>query len=477
MKVWLTLLLLLPPLVGQLNDRLRSKMMEMVKNHPEATFGFHVYNIDDKAIIYDFNDRANLTPASTLKALTTASALEILGPEFRFTTRAMISGTIKDGILNGNFHVFPSGDPTTGSSYFTKNETSGLFSDWILALKELGVKKISGKVILECHGFETQRVPPKWSYEDLGNYFGAALGPLNCYDNRVYLTFRSGKVGSIATLVEAKPSVPKLQYKNEVVAAAIKYDNAYVFGAPRQYNQTLRGEIPANRSSFTIKAAVPEPEIFFAQQLVTELRNNEIEVPYGALSVNESRVSKEPKKELPVLYSPMLADIVRVTNIESNNLFAEALLKAIALKNAGAWSLELGREEVVSFWKLKGIDLSLSNLYDGSGLTRYNGISARTLTEIMTYMWSSESKKAFYASLPVAGQSGSLSNMLKGSSADGLLRAKSGYLDKIRAYTGYTKTATGQVAAFTLFVNNYNESSASVSIKKEMEALMKTISD
>lgn len=476
MKLWFLTCLFLFPYIGSLPDRLQDKMLEIAKEHPEASFSFYVYDLSSQKTLYDFHSQHNLAPASALKALTTASALEILGADFRFKTGMAYSGTVDQGVLNGNIHILPSGDPTFGSKYFNTDVPSKpLFSSWTEELKKQGIHRVSGKVILEMGRFELERVPPKWSFEDLGNYFGASLAPLNCYDNRVYLTFKSAGAGTKTTLLSIEPNVPDLKYKNEVVAASIKYDDAYVFGAPRQYNQMLRGRIPANRSTFQIKASVPEPELFYAQQLVKALRDSGIEVPYGAVSSNHAVSKTQYTYELNPMFSPTLSEIVKVTNIESNNLFAEALVKAISLNQKGFWSRETGLKHIHDFWQTQGIDLSSANLYDGSGLTRYNGISAKALTEVMTYMWQSPNRGTFYESLPIAGRSGSLANMFKGSNAENNLRAKSGYLAKVRSYTGYTRTATGKVAAFTLMINNYNENSTSV--KTQMEALLRMLSD
>ena len=479
MKLLYTFFLLTLPLTGSLHDNLHNRTIEFSKNHPEASIGFYAYDINSKAVIYEYNSEKNLAPASALKALTTASAIEILGGDFRFETGLIVGGSIKNGMLEGDLHIIPSGDPTIGSKYFNGGETpKELFSQWVLELKTMGIQAISGKVILEMNGFELERVPPKWSYEDLGNYFGASLAPLNCFDNQIYLSFKSGTAGSRTTLLKATPSVPELRYQNNVEAANIRYDNAYVFGAPRQYNQSLRGQIPANRTSFQIKASIPEPELFFAQQLVKELRNGGIQVPQGAISINQKEKEFKILEKLSPLRSPTLSKIIAITNLESNNLFAESLVKAISLKRAGVWSRVKGLELMIDFWHSKGVELSTAHLHDGSGLTRYNGVSARQLTEIMVYMWQSKNRTVFYKSLPIAGVSGSISGMFKGSNAVNNLRAKSGYLNRVRSYTGYTKTAFGKEAAFTLLVNNYHDATSSkTSVKLDMELLMRTLAD
>jgi len=470
----LALVLLVFCMSADVSSNLSQQLIKVAKAHPEATLGFYAIEIESGAVIGTYNEAKNMAPASTLKTLTTAAALEILGPDYRFQTRFGYSAPIEEGILKGNLHVTPSGDPTLGSKYFNGGTApDNIYGSLVSFLKERGIKGIQGKLVLELHGFETERVPPSWSFDDLGNYYGASVGPMNCFDNTVFLNFSSGNAGSITKLESTSPQIPGLTFSNEVEAAKIGYDNAYVYGAPRQYNRTLRGQIPQNRTSFKIKASMPEPEMFAMLQLVKELRNAGIEVPKGAVSFRKEVPASKQEHE-HVIASPSLAQVVKTTNMESNNQFAEALVKAIGKKQKGLWSRKKGLEAIKEHFADK-ISIAQANLYDGSGLSRFNGVSPKMMAELMRYMWATKHKDLFYESLPVAGVSGSIKGMFKGSKAQNNLRAKSGYIDKVRSYSGYTKTATGKVAAFTVIVNNYE--TTSTVMRNDLELILRTLAD
>lgn len=443
----------------------------VAQRHTEATLGFYAFDVSANVGICAYNSDKNLSPASTLKMLTTISALEILGADERFRTRFLYDGKIKNGTLQGNLIVIPDGDPTMGSRYF---DTDDAFVAVANALSKKGILKIEGKLILNQNGFDTERIPANWSFDDLGNYYGASLAPFNWSDNTTFVSFKSGTAGSKTEIISIEPSVAELNFNNEVVAANIGYDNAYVYGAPRQYNRTIRGEIPANRAAFKIKASVPEPELFAMQCLVAQLRNTGIEVPYGAVSITEN-CDLETAELLIEVSSPTLLEIIAVTNIESNNLFAEALLKMIGHRKTGEWSRQKGLDVIKDFWKEKGIDLSAANLYDGSGLSRFNGISPKQIVEVLKYEYKSSLFADFRATLPMAGVSGSLKRMLQGSKAVNNLSAKSGYIEKVRSYCGYVTAANGHLVVFSVIINNY--SCSATEARNELELIMKELAE
>lgn len=444
----------------------------VANRHPEATFGFYAYDIDSDKGICAYNSDKNLAPASTLKLLTTLTALEVFGAESTpFHTQFQYNGKIENGTLKGDVIVSATGDFTMGSRYFDRPNPFETVANKMI---EKGIAKIDGKIILDLNGFEQERIPANWSFDDLGNYYGASLAPFNWSDNTTFITFKSGAVGQKTEVVSMDPPVSELEFDNQVLGANIRYDNAYVYGAPRQYNRTIRGQIPANRNEFKIKASVPEPELFGMQCFVATLREKGIEVPYGAVSIVDDYT--DPITDIFIeIISPTMSEIIAVTNMESNNLFAEGLLKAIAHRLTGDWSRTKGIFAVKDFWKEKGVDLDNTNLYDGSGLSRFNGISPKQLVELLKFEAKSENFEEFKSTLPIAGVSGSLKTMLKGSKAENNLSAKSGYIEKVRAYAGYVTASNGNLVAFAVVVNNYHCSASEA--RKELELIMRAIAD
>jgi D-alanyl-D-alanine carboxypeptidase/D-alanyl-D-alanine-endopeptidase (penicillin-binding protein 4) len=169
-------------------------------------------------------------------------------------------------------------------------------------------------------------------------------------------------------------------------------------------------------------------------------------------------------------YSPKLADIVNQTNTYSVNLYAEHLVNQIGLKIYKSGDPESGTTAITNFWKEKGLDVDGMYLNDGSGLSRFNAITAKHLVSILKYMKTSENYDEFYNSLPIAGKTGTIRSIGKNTFAENNLRAKSGYMTRARSYAGYVTTKSNRKIAFALIVNNYN--CTPYEMKKKMESLM-----
>lgn len=436
----------------------------LTQNMPEAILGISVKNIDDKSVIYEYNAAINLAPASSLKLLTTATALQILGADFRFETALAYTGTINNGVLIGDLYINAGGDPTWCSKYFPKHN----MQPFIDAILGLGIKKINGKIRVNVNQFEQQYLPEKWIWEDMGNYYGAAAAPLNIFDNTVEINFSSSNVdGGTTTITAVKPSLAKVTWQNHVKASNINADKAYVFAAPNQTIRFINGTIPKGRAQFVIKASMHNPTEYAVDFFKSQLNEHGIDVSNLVLDVDYSEPN-QALKTIEVIQSPILADIVKVTNKESVNLFAEAILLAISKKKNGFASREQSLRLMQLYWEAKGA-LQKANLYDGSGLTRYNGISTDDFTNVICNMKSSENYWNLIHSLPVSGHNGSLYGMFDADLKDRVL-AKSGYLDKVRSYTGIIKNREGKWLAFSIILNNYNGSA--VVAKKELAKII-----
>ncbi len=440
-----------------------------------AIVSFCVLNAKTGEQLMENNSKLAMTPASTMKIVTTSAALGMLGGSFRYETKLMVDGTFDSltGIINGNLIIKGSGDPTLNSEYFKrKSDTTELVEVWAKALKEKGVKKITGKIIADNTCFDNN-VPGQWIWADMGNYFGAAPNGLSYNDNRIKLYFKTGaKYGDSVVLVKTIPEIPGLSFINKITTGG-KDDNAYIYGAPKQDERLLTGTLPPNKSSFEVEASMPDPAWYCAYALDKAL--NQI----GIATSKQMEVSEKPSsKENKVLFvhrSPSMDKIVFQTNLHSNNLFAESLLKTISVKKNGYGSIYAGCDLVTAFWKARGVDVEGLFMVDGSGLSRANGISTFQQATLLSKIYKDENIYAsFNSSLPVAGQSGSLASLCKGSFAEKNMRAKSGYITRARGYAGYVKTKKGTELSFSVLFNNYNcsPSEAKHKIEKLLEALV-----
>lgn len=438
------------------------RLNSFADRHPEASFSFYARELSNGTGVAAYDESQLYCPASCLKLVTTAGALEMLGPDYRFVTEVYYTGELVEGVLKGDLIIMPAGDPTMLSEYF--ENLPNPFEAITNALKEKGIRHIQGKLRVDLSRFENE-VPPSWVYEDIGNYYGAHPAGLNVYDNRIKIFLKSpDEAGRNTTLVKVEPYVNQLEFDNRVVAANISYDNAYIFGVPGQFKRTIKGEIPKGRDEFVIKGSLPDPAMFFMEELTAHLRNESIEVPTGAIST--APLEKPAIHKLLELSSPPLADIINVVNKESHNMFAEALLKAIALQKAGVWSREEGIRLLQAYWKEKGLGIAEAVIHDGSGLSRFNAVSARQLVEILDYMNSSPYASAFRSSLSVAGESGTLEYQFKSARLKGKILGKSGSMHRVICYAGYTENEM----AFAIMCNNYRFSS--VGLRKELQLLL-----
>jgi D-alanyl-D-alanine carboxypeptidase/D-alanyl-D-alanine-endopeptidase (penicillin-binding protein 4) len=305
----------------------------------------------------------------------------------------------------------------------------------------------------------------------MGNYFGAGPVGLSIYENQYEISLKSKSEGTLTEIIKTKPLIPFLTFENFVLSKNTKKDEASIYGAPFQNKRIIRGAIPSYRESFTIKGSIPDPTYLAAYELNNELRKA------GISTTKTPTTSRILNKKKPTILnfitstkSPQLSSIIKQTNLYSVNLFAEHLINQLALqKDSGAY-LNSGVQVINEFWKAKGLDLNGFYMEDGCGLSRFNSITSKQLVDVLTYMNTSENAVLFKASLPVAGKSGTLRNLGKGTIAANNISAKSGYMTRVRSYSGYVTTKNNRKIAFALIVNNYN--CTAYQMKKKMELIM-----
>lgn len=415
----------------------------------------------EQPVLFEIQPDTRLTPASTLKILTTAAALETFGPTHRFKTRLYASARPNEkGILNGDLYLLGEGDPTLGSARVPGGETwEKVIQKWVQSVKKAGISKIEGNLYADISAFEGPSVAPKVNWENMGNYYAAPVSPLNFNDNLFNITFKpqplSGKPAEPASM---EPEVPGVKLKSFVTTdSKNKKDNAYVYAAPGQYEMKIFGTIPTNLTGFSIKAALPDPALFTVQTLHKALQKSGISVNGKPLTTSLS----PDYSSYPLLhthYSPELKDILVIVNKRSFNLYAELLLRQLALHAGKKGSLKNGLRELELFLQNNKLsEPSDTVIYDGSGLARDNLLTPRTLLKVLIFMTNSPHFSYFYNSLATPDDRGDLlllRRFLKPSSRVEQVRIKGGTLDHVKAVTGYVKTQEGELVAFVLMANN-----------------------
>jgi len=402
-------------------------------DYKNSTNSITVYDFAKSKTLYDINGSVSVLPASVLKLITTATALELFGSDYKFQTKIGYTGSISNGVLDGNLVVVGGGDPTLGSRHFQDDKYS-FFNEICKSIKNIGITKINGKVLIDVSIFDNEAVSAFWLWEDIGNYYAPVITGLSVFDNSYTLTLKSGKPGTKPGIVGVDIPLLDMTFDNYLVAANNNKDSAYIYGEPYNKNRVLRGSIPYGRESFSIKGDIPDPAGLFLKLLLQKLNENSITVSDG--TVLHKKI--EGIKLINTLYSKPLGEIVKITNKKSDNLFAEYLLRHIALTkvNSNA-SAKDGIMVIKNYWKSKGLDVSSLQMFDGSGLSPMNRVSSDFLTQILTYMAKSKYFKIFEQSLPLAGVEGSVSGFLGESELRGKLRLKSGTMQGVTCYAGY----------------------------------------
>jgi len=425
-----------------------------------ASMSLYITDSDNKEPVFEYNAEKSLTPASVMKLVTTAAAIELLGPQYTFKTVIGYTGELnkRTGKLKGDIVIKGGGDPCLGSPYFT-DEYRDFPDKWIAEIGKLGIKKIEGRVITDDSYYDFQPVPAKWLWEDAGNYYGAGAYGLSVFDNTYEIRFMSDAESRLI-VKEIIPYECRTEFANWLTAAGTA-DEGYVFAAPYSTNGWLAGTIPSNLDDFVLKASVADPPLLMAKMTNKKLKAAGISVSEEPTTFRlEQLTAGEKIVQIAEITSPPLSEIIDVLNHESVNLYAEHLVKELGKKYSGKGSTEAGVKILKEFLKNSGIGTEGMFIEDGSGLSPVNSINAKGLAEVLYYM-----KKngryfpEYYNSLPDAGKNGTLKNYFRDPVFDSRLKAKSGSMTRVRSYAGYFTTMSGKEMIFSIIINNYTGTS------------------
>ncbi|MGD9994877.1 MAG: D-alanyl-D-alanine carboxypeptidase/D-alanyl-D-alanine-endopeptidase [Salinivirgaceae bacterium] len=462
-----------------------NKQLENILSLPDfktAGFAFLAVDMQTQEVIAQHQPDLALKPASTLKLFTTASALELLQPGYKFQTLLEYSGTIDTNsrLLHGNIIIKGGGDPTLGSAHFEQTKAHTFLNHWLEAIKELGIDSVSGGIIGDASLYHPDPIPNTWSWINLGNYFGAGACGLSIYDNTYTIHFSTGiTFGDTAKIMDITPNIPEMVLENAVITDSITYDNTNIFGAPFQNKRIVRGTLPLNRSDFQVKGSVPDPAYLAAYELHRMLSDNGIKINAAPTTLRQMQAGNHnlsQRTTFDTIYSPPLSEIIKQTNTKSINLFAEHCLLQIAQESGGMAFTDSATKILKRFWKVRGMDVQGLSLADGSGLSHYNALTPRQMVYLLSYLKNTSPHfDVFYESLPHADNPGTLKNYFAQNPEIKTVRAKSGTVDGSKAFAGYVKSESGREIAFCVIATNYScpARQASLQLEKLMTALEK----
>lgn len=404
-----------------------------------------------------YQEQKLMMPASVLKIITTATALQLLGPQFTYTTKLGYTGKINRDQLFGDIWIEGGGDPSLGSIlYHPTISKEALMKEWLLKLTTLKIKSIQGSLYYDDQYFDNHDPIPSWLYEDIANYYGAMPGGLNWQDNMFQFTVKDNLKHGDTAVIESFDEYSKTKKIIIQVTAdsTVHRDESYLFPSKQADEWIWKGTIPALQSNKIIKGAMPKPGDKLIVEWHSFLKKNGITVKDSGTTV----LGKDIKRN--IIYqvkSPPLKDLIKTTNMQSINLFAEAFLKAIGKEKTGYGTTKNGMKILLEYWSSQGIDLSACHLEDGSGLSRMNVVNAQTLGAVLAFMNQNKNKELFRQSLPIAGISGTMKSICRNQAGEGKIIAKTGTMEGVLAYAGYIKSKSNQYYPFCLMLNHFTK--------------------
>jgi D-alanyl-D-alanine carboxypeptidase/D-alanyl-D-alanine-endopeptidase (penicillin-binding protein 4) len=416
-----------------------------------AVVGFELRDASNRTVLAH---QANygLAPASCLKVITAASAYEFLGGSYRYPTTVFHSGQQVGNVLQGDLLVEGSGDPTTGSWRYADQPDTLFFEMVFRALKKRGISKIEGDVRATNASFSFPPIPGGWTYDDMGNYYGAGHWALNFRENQYDISFRTnGTVGDPVSYdaLSPHPGFDSL-YSLAKIGAPGSGDNSIVFSAPYQPFAFVTGTVGKSAKPVPVSGALPDGERTLMAELRSYLQKRGIDLSGNIITSVDCLMygcEGRPKSLTVYTHQSMPLDSIAYWFLhKSVNLYGEAFIRTIAYQKGMPGHTDSGISLVKTFWEQKGIDKDALRIYDGSGLSPSNRVTASALTRVLHHASGQPWFSAYYHALP---------------EVDGK-KMKSGTIAGCKGYTGYLTGKSGKRYSFALLVNNYRGSSGSL---------------
>lgn len=446
-------------LLASITLKAESESMGIFLNNPitqYANIGIYIKNLKTGEEIDSYRRFNMIPPASTMKLLTTATILEVFGSNYQFTTTLEYSGSIQNGVLHGDLYIRGGGDPMLGCV----EDGQGFLKTWVKAVTNAGIRQINGHVTADLSLFDGDALNPAWLWEDAGNYYAPGIFSLAYMDNTMNVQLKSGAIGTVASVIKTLPEVPGIEFENHIRCTEIDYDGAYVHGVPYNNRRYLTGSVPSNRGVFGVQGDIPNPGLLLAQHLTSNLKSAGVSVSEEATYITEKDMTRRT-----VVYehkSKPLRDIVIPTNQHSINLYAEMMFRYLATRISTPCTINNSETLMRNYWQNHGVNLRATCIKDGCGLAPQDAVSPDAFVQLLSYMNGSSERDAFYESLPVSGESGTLRMLLKGTELEGRVHAKSGTIFGTRNYAGYIETAKGDTWVFAILVNSSNAKSRKI---------------
>ncbi len=420
-----------------------------------AHWGVLVRSLESGETLYARNAGKMFVPASNMKIVTAAGALEALGPDYRYVTRVAASGPVRNGVLQGDLIVYGGGDPTISERFHGDVRT--VFRAWADSLRAHGVRRITGAVIGNDDVFDDLPLGRGWAWDDAEDSYSAEVSGLQL--NEGFVTVRVAPVpGQRAAAVTTQPVsdewVPVAG--NVWMAAAGTAPQVRVDRTDSLSAVAVSGTLPPD-TTVEEEVSVRNNTRFFASVLRQALLEAGIGVGGQSLDADDDPARGKPELSTPLFThtSPPMREILAAFMKPSQNQIGEILLKTLGRELRGLGTAGAGITAIDSMAAAWGLPRRLLAQADGSGLSRYNLVAPEFLAALLQRESRSPHSAVFYDALPVAGRDGTLRARMRGTPAEGTVHAKTGTLSGVRSLSGYFTTAAGERMVFSMMVNHH----------------------
>lgn len=451
------------PIVG---DPLTLELVQAFKEQNlgrQARFSAYVIQKQTGLELVEINADAMLQPASLMKLITSAAALETLGPDRTFETTVELHGEIRNRReLFGHVVIRGGGDPSLGARFSrNRNDVTGVLRDWARSIRRLGIREIRGNVFGDGRRYEGPATGMGWDPSEFGEWYSAEVSALNYNENTIDVIWRSGSRRGQLARWEMIPETTYVSFGSSVRTGPDTLNNTMIryfrFSDSNEFR--VRGQMPPRRTHYDF-AAIHDPARYTAWLFREQLIDNGIDVrgsAFGQDGIDDDNLTTQPLV-VARMTSPPMRDLLPIVNGDSQNLYAEVLFREAALENGHPGSFRGGIDNTQQWLRSHRLQRTGAVIVDGSGLSPANRLSTRQIGTVMRHALLSEYGDVYHDSLaPANGRS--LRNRMDSADHDPLrssLRAKTGYLTGVMALAGVMENRNGNPYIFVFLINRYD---------------------
>jgi serine-type D-Ala-D-Ala carboxypeptidase/endopeptidase (penicillin-binding protein 4) len=430
-----------------------------------GAWGVDVVSMRTGEHLYSLNAGKLMVPASNLKILTLAAAAETLGWDYRFRTVLEARGDISGGVLHGDLIVRSNGDPTINAR---NGRAAEVFREWLEAVQAAGITSIEGRIIGDDQAFDDEGIGAGWSWDYLQYSYAAPVGALEFNESSAALLVSPGSDRGAPAVVSLTPGSGFVLINRAITGPPGSADTIEYRRPVDRPVLEVTGSVPAGTATATFAVAVVNPTVFFARALKNALLSGGVTVSGEAVDLDDVAAELQisgatEQRVLASTESPPLREIATVMMKVSQNLYAETLLKALGAARGGLGTAVGGGIVVRTVLQNWGVPDDGYTMVDGSGLSRYDYVTAGTLTTVLARMYGDpRHRDAFLETLPIAATDGTLASRFGRTRVKGNALAKTGSLSNVRSLSGFVRSRDGEVIAFSILANDFPIPSATV---------------